>query len=184
LVFAILGVSFRLLTARRLLPGNGLGKQAVTAVVVLALAGCGGGGGAKPQSVGGDGYRFEAPAGWKVTRAAPVVSAAKGDELVSVTVFPLAKPFRAELWEQAIPELDRVAGQLATELRGRVASSETSTLAGRRARSYEIEYTSKGAPLVERIGFVLVGKREYQLLCRYAGDDDACAAFMRSFTLL
>lgn len=132
----------------------------------------------------GDGYRFDAPAGWKVTRTARIISAAEGDELVSVTVFPLAKPFRVELWEKAVPELDRVAGQLAAELGGRVAVSETSTLASRRARSYEIEYTTGGKPLVERIGFVLVGKREYQLLCRYAGDDDACAAFMLSFTLL
>ena len=49
----------------------------------------------------------------------------------------------------------------------------------------EEAYAVLSKDFVERITFVLDGKREYQLLCRYrAGDDEpACAALGSSFRL-
>jgi hypothetical protein len=183
LVFAI-RISFRLLSAGTLLPRFRQGKQAVAALAVAILAGCGGGGAsATPQSVTGDGYRFAAPAGWRVTHAAGMTSAAKGQELVSVTVFTLGRSFRPALWEKTVPELDRVASQLASQLGGHVTKLEGGVLAGRRSRSYDIAFTRGGTALVERIAFVFSGRREYQLLCRFAGDDSACRDFRASFRL-
>ena len=156
----------------------------IAAAALLVLAGCGGGA-TKPslQSVRGDGYRFAAPAGWQVTHAARMTSAANDQELVSVTIFTLGRPFRAPLWEKTVPELDRVASQLATQLGGRVTKLEGGVLAGRRSRSYDIAFTRGGKALVERIAFVFSGRREYQLLCRFAGDDSACRDFRTSFRL-
>ncbi len=148
------------------------------------VAGCGGGGATPtPQSVSGEGYRFAAPAGWRVTHAAGMTSAGKGTELVSVTVFPLGRPFRPQLWEKTVPELDRVASQLAGRLGGHVTTLESGVLAGRRSRSYDIAFTRGGTDLVERIAFVFSGRREFQLLCRFAGDDSACKDFRTSFRL-
>jgi hypothetical protein len=156
----------------------------LAALSVAVLAGCGGGSAAPtPQSVSGDGYRFAAPAGWTVTHAAGMTSAAKGQELVSVTVFTLGRPFRPALWETTVPELDRVASQLASQLGGRVAKLEGGVLAGRRSRSYDIAFSRGGKAFVERIAFVFSGRREYQLLCRFAGDDTACRDFRASFRL-
>ena len=156
----------------------------IAATAVLVLAGCGGGATTPSvQSVSGDGYRFAAPAGWQVKHAARMTSAAKEQELVSVTVFTLGRPFRPALWEKTLPELDRVASQLATQLGGRVTKLEGGVLAGRRSRSYDIAFTRDGKALVERIAFVFSGRREYQLLCRFAGDDSACRDFRASFRL-
>ncbi len=154
------------------------------AVALLVLAGCGGGKAAPaPQSVSGSGYRFAAPADWRVTHAAQVTSAEQGERLVSVTVFPLGRPFQPALWGKAAPELDRVAAQLATHLRGRMTSQAGATLAGRRARTYDIAFERGGKAVVERIAFILDGRREYQLLCRFTGDDSACRDFRSSFRL-
>jgi hypothetical protein len=156
----------------------------MAALAVVVLAGCGGGGASPtPRSVSGNGYRFAAPAGWRLTHAARVTSAGKGEELVSVTVFPLGRPFRPELWEKTVPELDRVASQLAVQLGGHVTSLEGGVLAGHRSRSYDIAFTRSGIDLVERIAFLFDGRREYQLLCRFVGDDSACRAFRTSFRL-
>lgn len=100
-----------------------------------------------------------------------------------MTVFTLGRPFRPGLWEQTVPELDRVASQLAGQLGGRVTKLEGGVLAGRRSRSYDIAFTRGGKPLVERIGFIFSGRREYQLLCRFVGDDSACLGFRTSFRL-
>jgi hypothetical protein len=133
--------------------------------------------------VSGNGYRFAAPVGWGVTHAARTTSAASGEELVSVTVFPLGRPFQPALWDKTAPELDRVATQLASELGGQVTSQAGATLAGRRARTYDISFKRGGKAVVERIAFLLEGRREYQLLCRFAGDDSACRDFRASFRL-
>ena len=153
-------------------------------MAVVVLAGCGGGAAAPSlQSVSGSGYRFAAPAGWRVTHAARMTSAAKGQDLVSVTVFTLGRPFRPVLWQQTVPELDRVASQLAGQLGGRVTKLQGGVLAGHRSRSYDIAFTRGGQALVERIAFVFSGRREYQLLCRFGGDDSACRDFRTSFRL-
>jgi hypothetical protein len=118
-----------------------------------------------------------------VTHGPGTTSAAKGEELVSVTVFTLGRPFKPALWDKTVPELDRVASQLASRLGGRLAKLEGGALAGRRARSYDIAFDRNGSALVERIAFVFSGRREYQLLCRFSGDDSVCGDFRSSFRL-
>jgi hypothetical protein len=153
--------------------------------LVLLLAGCGGGGGSKAEKVvRGSGFRFAAPAGWALERSPRVVEASEGIDLVSVTRYPLVRAFRPELWAKVVPELDRAAAGVAQQQSGRVVSSRTRTVAGRSARSYDIEYERDGKQLVERITFVLRGKTEYYLLCRYdGGDTDACDRLLATFAL-
>jgi hypothetical protein len=105
------------------------------------------------------------------------VAAQKDGALVSVTVFRLAKPFRPALWATVVPELDRVAGQLAARVKGKVATSGTRTIAGRNARVYAITRAGED----ERIAFVLNARREYQLYCRGAGS--ACDTLLATFSL-
>ena len=93
--------------------------------------------------------------------------------------------FRPELWAKVIPELDRAASAIARQQQGMVSDSRTITIAGERARRYDVAYTGEGKQLVERIAFVLRGKREYLLLCRYerGGDTEACDGLLTSFKL-
>lgn len=104
---------------------------------------------------------------------------------MSVTVFRLARAYRPALWTTVVPELDRVAERLASELGGAVVARATVVVDGRRARRYDIEYEREGAALVERTAFVLDGRREYQLVCRYpAGEPPAaCSTLFESFRL-
>jgi len=163
-------------------------------VAALALAGCGGGGGGGSttsaggsagggQEVKGTGFTFHAPDGWTVkTTATSAVAGQDKNTLVSVTVLPLVKPYRPALFLRAARELDRVAADLAKQLGGQVVSSNTVIAAKARARQYEIEHDG----LVDRITFVLRGKREYQLTCRWpktAGRPDACDQLVASFSL-
>jgi hypothetical protein len=130
----------------------------------------------------GDGYRFSAPGGWRVARSARTVAAAHGSvDRVEVTTFRLVKAYRPELFDAAAKELDRVASQVATQLHGRVAASDTVHVAGRAARAYRIDYGDRA----QEITFVLHGRREFQLLCRRAAGagDAACRQLVRSFTL-
>jgi hypothetical protein len=149
------------------------------------LAGCGGGGSTAERVVRGNGYRFSAPAEWSVSRSPRAVQASEGIELISVTRYPLVRAFRPALWEHVIPELDRAAAGVAEQQHGTVASSRSTIVASRRARSYEIEYKREEEELVERITFVLRGKTEYYLLCRYedGGETDACERLLATFTL-
>jgi hypothetical protein len=135
--------------------------------------------------VQGTGYRFSAPADWAVVRSGREVQASQGLQLVSVTRYPLLRAYRPALWERVVPELDRAATQLAQQQKGEVAQSRTVTVAGRQARRYDIEYERDGKALVERLAFVLRGKTEYLLLCRYerGGDTDACDRLLATFTL-
>ena len=102
-----------------------------------------------------------------------------------MTVFRLAKPYRPALWSKVVPVLDGVAAQLSSTLRGHVVARSTTLVAGRRARRYEIEFTRGGKDLVERIVFLLDGRREYQLLCRFepGGKPSACSNFLATFRL-
>ena len=151
------------------LPREGAHKPAILGLAALLAAGCGG---AEPattttltSNVGGAGFRFEAPAGWKVTRTPRSVQAASGADLVSVTVYPLARRYRPELARQVDAELDRRIAELAGQLRGELRSAGTARVAGRRARVYEIGVGER----TQRLLFVFRGRLEYQLLCRYAG---------------
>ena len=107
-----------------------------------------------------------------------------GETLVSVSVFRLVKPYRPELWPKVVPELDRVAAQLASRLHAQLAASSTVSVAGANARAYELSFSHQGTDVRERITFVLRGLREYQLLCRWkasASEPPACAQLSRSF---
>jgi hypothetical protein len=162
---AILCDSFRLL-ARALLP----------LAVLFILSACGG---AKrqeahrTQGVRGAGFTALFPAGWRVHRPADGVVARHAGELVSVTAFPLLKPYDPADFAAAARELDHVAARLARQAGEPLASSATVTVANRKVRAYRY------GP--NRIGFVLVGKREYQLFCARA--TTACDLLFSSFTL-
>lgn len=151
----------------------------------LAAAGCGGSGPPKAQTLTGAGYSFTAPGSWTVSARPRSVEATKDDRAVSVTVFALKRAFRPALWPRVLSELDGVAASLADQLRGQARPGATLTLAGLRARRYDIAFARGGKNFVERITFVLDGRREFQLLCRYpAGvDEPACAALASSFRL-
>jgi hypothetical protein len=177
-------VSFRWF-ASRLVPVPNARKQ--TALVVGALllaAGCGGAK-AKEQTVHGPGYFFAAPGGWTVTRKGAEVQAVRGTQLVSVTRFPLVRAFRPALWSRVLPELDHAADTLAQQQQGTVEDRATVTVAGLRARRYQVAYVNDGKQLVERFAFVLRGKTEYLLLCRYerGGDTRACDGLLATFRL-
>jgi hypothetical protein len=163
---------------------------AVAAVLALALtaAGCGGGGGggatetsaARGQVVSGTGFAFRAPADWKAAVGATSSSARLAESVVSVTVLPLVKPYRIALFPAVAKELDRVASTYAATLKGKVTSRRTVEVGGRQAREYVIEH----GDLVDRITFVLRGKRSYQLTCRWRsadGEPAACAQLAASF---
>jgi hypothetical protein len=161
-------------------------KRAVLGLAVLLVAGCGGGSARAERPLRGAGYRFAAPADWHVVRSGRELRAEDGASLVSVTRYPLLRSYRPELWSRVVPELDRAAAGLAAQQRGKIASSSTVTVSGGRARSYDIDYTRDGKRLVERLAFVLRGKTEYLLLCRYesGGDMRACDRLLATFTLL
>ena len=153
-------------------------KQWIVALCAVALAGCGGGDD-EPQPVLGAGFRFEAPAGWDIVRSGRTVAASDGERAVSVTTFRLAREYRPALWPRVVPELDRVADRLARELEGRVVARTTSVVAGRRARVYGY---SGAEDDTRRIAFLLVGRREYQLLCRGEAERE-CNLLFATFRL-
>jgi hypothetical protein len=171
--------SFRSLGTRLLPPAN---PSKLVAILLLAiLAGCGGSASKSTpdQRIQAGGFAFRAPAGWEVKRTFRIVAARQGDALVSVTIFRLSRPFRRELWQQIVPQLDRVAQQLASREDAKVARSRTVTLNGHDVRTYDLRRPNG---TTERIGFVLFGRREFQLYCR--GDDAACSLLFSSFRLL
>jgi hypothetical protein len=104
--------------------------------------------------------------------------AAKGGSLVSVTRFPLLKPYEPAKFQAAARELDGVAAQLAAKAGGKVTKRETTDVAGRKIRAYTIEANG----MTTRIGFVLVDKTEYQLVCSPAART-ACDLLFSTFAL-
>lgn len=160
----------------------------VSLTLLTLAAGCGGGGGNAEQKAGarlitGKGFEFNAPSDWvpALTARAAVV---KRDAvtLVSVTVLPLVKPYRPQLFPRVVGELDRVAGELAGRLQGRVTERRTVIVAGRRVRQYQITH---GA-FADRLTFVLRGKQEFLLICRWRkqdGEPAACSQLASSLRL-
>jgi predicted small secreted protein len=163
------------------------------ALSAVAVAGCGGESGAgEPvvtRPVSGPGFTFSAPAGRELSRTPRSVSVLPAEdgapELVSVTVFPLVKPYRPALWTQAAEELDGVAERLAKSLGGELEKEpETVRRGGLRGRLYEIDYEREGVELRQRLTLLLSRRTEYQLLCRWeAGGDapEACMGLETSF---
>ena len=167
-----------------MVPGIDRCKQPILIGFALAVAGCGA---SKPalETVHGRDYAFSAPATWTVVRGPRAVEASSGVRLVSVTRFALLRRFRPDLWAAVVPEIDRSAETLAGQQHGAVTSRATATIAGLQARRYEVAYERRGKRLVELLGFVLRGKTEYQLLCRYerGQSSSACDTLLRTFKL-
>ena len=98
-----------------------------TVLTAFAVTGCGGSASGEVeqtplQKVGGPGFTFSAPEDREIARTPRSVTVLPAEEssqeLESVTVFPLVKPYRPALWPQAAKELDGVAGRLADSLGG------------------------------------------------------------------
>jgi hypothetical protein len=181
--------SFRLVTGR-LIPRASLAKLtplrhasitcASVVVAAVILAGCGGSPQAETQSVAGAGYRFSAPAGWTVKRSHLGVTAMEGAALVQVSTFPLVKTYRPALFAKVAGELKARMAQLAQQTGGKVAYGGPATAGGVRSHVYRLSLGGR----VDEYTFVLVGRREYQLLCRAAtAGDDVCKQLQASFTL-
>jgi hypothetical protein len=158
--------------------------------VALTAAGCGDGGSRTASSVhelSARGARFSVPGTWQVTRTPTTVAAAPSegsDELVSVSIFRLLRPYTPALWERVVPELDRAADELGRQLSATLVSRRTVTVAGGRARLYELSFRRRGHEVRERITFVLRDQREYELLCRWRADQAeprACSTLVASF---
>ena len=163
---------------------------------MAALAGCGGGGEAEVpvparQTVNGPGFTFQADEGRTIARTPRSVSVLpvenESQELESVTIFRLVKPFRPALWPQAKDELDGVADRLADTLGGRLEREpRTVRLGGLRGRQYEIQYEHEDVALHQRLTLLLSRRTEYQLLCRWraeGGLPTACENLEQTFRL-
>jgi hypothetical protein len=161
----------------RVVPGR---LRPALLVAATILAGCGGSSaGQQAQTVNGQGFRFDAPAGWTVRRAAHVVSASSGSDLVQVATFSLLKPYDASLFNRVERELRLRMKQIAAQSGGAVSGSSTVTTGGIRAHSYQVTVGDH----LDEYTFVLRGKREYQLLCRRdkASGADVCEQLVTSF---
>jgi hypothetical protein len=176
----MLARSFRVVTAR-LIPLGLRPKQAALLVVPLILAACGGSGAPKvqPQVITGPGFRFEAPAGWRVEHAPRQAWASQGSELVKVATFPLLKPYSPALFGRVDRELAARMRQVAAETGGQVSPGTTVVAGGIRSHAYRVTARDH----VDQYTFVLRGRREYQLLCRRRAshDDAVCAQLIASF---
>jgi len=162
---AILGGSFRLLA-----------KAVLPLALLFILAACGGSKQGQAQAtvgVHGPGFTFEAPQGWRVVRRADGAVVRRGKALVSVSRFPLLKTYDPAEFAAVTKELDSLATRLAHSVGAKRATGQTTNVAGRKVRSYR--YGDR------RLGFVLEGKREYQLFCRPVSA--ACDLLYASFTL-
>ena len=161
-------------------------------MVPLLASSCGG---SAPPKATGPSHTVAAPAspspspdGWTDTRTGATVVARRpgrraarlGDRI------PLAKPYSAALFATAAKELDGVAAKLARASGGTVTESVTTTVDGQEVRAYRFTAHPPGKPSTDdRIGFLLEGRHEYQLLCRApagSGDPDgACALLFGRF---
>jgi hypothetical protein len=171
--------SFRIDTAC-LIPRHPARKLTMIVALVI-LAGCGGSGATKAQLVRGPGYRFEAPAGWKVERTQRQVSATHGSERVQVATFSLLKPYAPTLYDRVAKELAARMAQVARHVHGTVSGSRDVVAGGIRSHSYEVQV----ADHVEEYTFVLRGLREVQLLCRLrsSSPDEPCKRLISGFAL-
>ena len=134
---------------------------------------------AKPTTVRGHGFSFNAPAGWKVTAAGSSTTASHDSELLQVSSFPLLKAYSDALFDRVKTELDVRMQAVAKAAGGTVTGSRTVTAGGGRAHSYEV---SAGGDVLQYT-FVLRGKREYELLCRRPSSkgDGNCKTLLTSF---
>ena len=137
----------------------------------------------------GTGYTFSAPGSWQVIRTARQTQAVAGEgslALVAVSRLPLRRAAGPELASAVVADLDRAADQLARQHHGSLTDSATETIAGRDARRYKVAYDLRGEKVIEALAFVLRGKTEFLLLCRYEQSQpgEACDLLFNSFTLI
>jgi hypothetical protein len=154
-----------------------LARALLPLALLSILSACGGGTTTHPVStrvVRGQGFNFSAPAGWSTSRTPRSVAVQGGGSRVSVTTYTLQKPYSPALFAAAAKELDGVAAKLAAAAGGTLSRKQTITVAGEKIRAYRFG--------TMRIGFVLVGKREYQLLCEKAAAG-ACSLLFKSFSV-
>jgi hypothetical protein len=145
-------------------------------VLALILAGCGGAGNSNWVQVRGSGFRFQAPAGWKVVGA----TASNGPiDRVQVNEFRLVHAYLHVKQAATVRELDGVAARLAQLQKGKVARRRTLEVNGLDARWYAIDHEG----LTEELTFVLRRQHEYELICRRAtgADGAACRELVTSF---
>jgi hypothetical protein len=130
--------------------------------------------------VRGAGFRFQAPAGWKIDRAQSRVSVTHGSGLVQVSTFPLAKPYDAKLFGPVAKELRARMTDVARQTGGTLSDGPVVTVDGVRSHSYVVTSGSQA----DAYTFVLSGKREYLLLCRSTSSSgsDVCARLVTSFS--
>jgi hypothetical protein len=155
-----------------------MARALVPLAVLFILAACG----SSKQETGkpsfgmrGRGFTVAVPEGWRATRTpSGDIVARSGDALVSVSRFPLRKVYDESQFPAATKTLDQVAARLAKAAGAGIDESETVTVSNRKARAYT--YGTR------RIGFVLVGRSEYQLYCVQPASD-GCALLFSSFTL-
>jgi len=149
---------------------------------VLILAGCGGSSEPKAtfQVVKGNGFRFQAPAGWKVTPIPGGTSASSDSEMVQVATFPLVRAYDRTLFDKVSSELAVRMRAIGQQTGGTVSKPETVTPGGIRSHSYRVDVGDH----VDQYTFVLRGKREYQLLCRRrsSSSDTFCSELIKSFS--
>ena len=160
-------------------------------MVPILASSCGGS--SKPASAGasrsvaGPGFAFSIPGSWVAKHGRGTVVARRPDgTLVSATAYKLARPYSPALFAKAAKELDGVAAKLAQASNGTVTQSVTTTVDGQKIRAYRFTARPEGRPASDdRVGFVLEGKREFELLCSApagSGDPDgACALLFRTF---
>jgi hypothetical protein len=131
------------------------------------------------QTVHGPGYRFQAPDGWKVERAARRTTASHGPSLVQVATYPLVKAYSDALFGKVEVELRSRMEDVARQSGERVRGTKTVTANGGRAHMYELG----DGDHVDEYTFVLEGKREHLLLCRRpeGPQTDYCARLITSF---
>ena len=150
-------------------------------MAAVILAGCGGSSQPKAQTepVNGKGFRFEAPAGWKVAAVPGGMGASRDSELVQVVTFPLVKTYTAALFGRVAGELQLRMQALAKQTGGSLSQTRTVTPAGIRSHSFDVDVGDH----VDQYTFVLRGKREFQLLCRRRSSSSTafCAALISSF---
>jgi hypothetical protein len=133
------------------------------------------------QLVKGNGFRFQAPAGWKVAAIPGGAAASSDSEMVQVATFPLVRAYDPALFDKVASELAVRMQAIAQQTKGTVSKPETVTAGGIRSHSYRVDVGDH----VDWYTFVLRGKREYQLLCRRrsSSSDAFCAQLIKSFSL-
>ena len=136
----------------------------------------------------GRGYTFTAPDSWQVTRESTTLTARPGEgpTLTQVTTLTLRSRYTPSLFAKVTKELDRVTNALAVKSSGKVIARRTVLVDGIRSRQYDLAYEKEGTGVIDRITFVLRGKKEFYVLCRWPADEgepQACGLLQRTFAV-